>query len=324
MTLPRRELVDKRFESRYLKPAGMLALARKYPGEFAVGAGTPIGIGMVTAQQNARGRRQAGGRSQPGAAKHGALVGGGAAAGSIGYTAGGLGLMAGPDRAFRAAQGPGGYGDMSRNQFKNAKKKHWAKHGATSSSVPTTPAQEKAIYRNFPREFPAWKRQRALGYIGRGKIGRGVQAGFIAGGAFGADQLSKALYVHEQRVSPTRVLEAGAGLAIGAWGVGRSRMVGRALGHGLKAAGTRGNDRAVYALQAAQAAQGVLRRGTAPGERALRQIQQVDRAVSAVPASLRPEVATAAGLLLTGNAMPLRRERYTPVSRPIPVRAVGW
>jgi hypothetical protein len=136
--------------------------------------------------------------------------------------------------------------------------------------------------------------------------------------------VGKALYAREERVSPVRAVEMAGGLALGAWGAGRSKMVGAALARGVKMANTRGADRALYALKTAQVAQGSLKRGTAPGERALRQIQAVDRAVRAVPRPLRGDVATAAGLLLAGNATPVRRQSYTPVSHPIPSRPVGW
>jgi hypothetical protein len=134
----------------------------------------------------------------------------------------------------------------------------------------------------------------------------------------------KALYAREERVSPVRAVEMAAGLGLGAWGAGRSKMLGAALARGVKMANTRGADRALYALKTAQVAQGSLKRGTAPGERALRQIQAVDRAVSAVPRPLRGDVALAAGLLLAGNATPVRRQSYRPVSAPLPARPMGW
>lgn len=136
--------------------------------------------------------------------------------------------------------------------------------------------------------------------------------------------VSKVLYQRDQRVSPLRALELAAGIGLGAWGAGRSRMVGAALGHGLKAATSANNARAVEALRLAQAAQGALRRGTAPGERTLRQIQQVNRAVQAVPRPLRGEIGLAAGLLLAGNSMPLRHTTYKPLPMSYPTVQRVW
>lgn len=128
------------------------------------------------------------------------------------------------------------------------------------------------------------------------------------------EAFGKALYARDRNVSAPRVLATGAGLGLTAWGVGRSAMVGRALGRGIKAAQGAQNQRAIDALQRAQALQGILAHGTAGGERRLRQIKAVDDAVRRVPASMRPEVAAAAGMLLVGQGHPVRRDRYTPVT----------
>lgn len=204
------------------------------------------------------------------------------------------------------------------------------------SSMPRKPGRERRVA-EWIGENP--ERMRAVYYGGFGVGTAGLFAGAHTGGkrvkTAGQDRkkqlaaqrranMAKALYQHEQHLSPTRTALAAGGVGLAAWGLGRSGMVGRALGNGIRLARANESHRAVEALQLAQAAQGVLRRATAPGERALRQVQAVDRAVRAVPAPIRPEVATAAGLLLAGEAMPVRRERYKPVSRPIPVRPMGW
>lgn len=136
-------------------------------------------------------------------------------------------------------------------------------------------------------------------------------------------RISKAVYTREDRLSPLRVAEFGAGAALTAWGVGRSPMIGRALGHGIKTAMNRGNEKALYALMTAQGARGALKLGTRPGERALRRIAAVNAAIERVPPNLRPEIATAAGVLMAGNAIPTSRTHYSQVSRPLPVRYVG-
>lgn len=125
---------------------------------------------------------------------------------------------------------------------------------------------------------------------------------------------SKSLYARDRHTSPVRGAETLAGGALAAWGLGRSRMIGTALARGVKQARSTQNPYALEALQRAQAAQGVLARLTAPGERRLRQIQQVDQAVQRVPSSIRPEVAAAAGMLLVSHGHPVRRDSYTPVN----------
>ncbi len=127
-------------------------------------------------------------------------------------------------------------------------------------------------------------------------------------------RISKVLYERDSRVSILRAGELALGVGLLGSGAGRSKMVGRALGHGIKMASTRDNERVVEALQRAQAARGTIRAGLQPTERQIRQIQAVDRAVRAVPASIRPEVAMGAGALLVGNATPVRRTTYRPAS----------
>jgi len=217
------------------------------------------------------------------------------------------------------------------SQRDKALKEVKAKHGAF------TPAME----RNYPLKtkagaaIPGARIHRTLGWTHRGKIGTAVGASATAAGsAVGAKVVSgkgpnghgqkehvKKLYVRDQQTSMTHLLGAGAGLALGAWGFGRSRMVGAALGRGIKVAQGHQNPYAIQALQAAQSLQGVLARGTAPGERALRQIRAVDQAVSRVPSALRPEIALAAGTLLVGHSRPIRRESYHPVN--VRVRTFG-
>ena len=219
---------------------------------------------------------------------------------------------------------------MSRSQYQRIMRDHHRATGVPQNSKPDR-AHAPAFYRNYPKELPAAKYKRALGHMS-GRRGALLQAAVVGGGAYtGAavvrgrrQEVGKALYQREERFSPVRVVGTAAGLGLTAWGAGRSRMIGTALGRGVKLAEASGNHRAVQALQLAQAAQGVLARSTAPGERALRQIQAVDHAVRAVPAPIRPEVAAAAGVLLTAHSQPMRREHYKPVSRPIPVRPVGW
>jgi hypothetical protein len=193
-----------------------------------------------------------------------------------------------------------------------------AKYGAY------TPAME----RNYPKHLPEASVHRTLGWTHRGKVGTAVgTAATAAGGAAGLHHarskstLGKALYQQERRTSPVRTLQTGAGLALAGWGLGHSGMLGAALARGVKAANQAGHDRALYALKTAQVAQGSLRRGTAPGERALRRIRAVDQAVRAVPAPLRPEIAAASGILLAARAQPMQNTSYRPVSTTYRVRS---
>ena len=134
--------------------------------------------------------------------------------------------------------------------------------------------------------------------------------------------VDKSLYSREDRPSLIRGLEMGAGLGVTAWGLGRSRMLGAALGRGVKAASGRGNTRAMYALQQAQILQGSLRHGTAPGERTVRRIRALNVAINAVPNAIRPEVAGVAGMMLVSNAHPVTRTQYRPVSTNLQFRRV--
>lgn len=153
---------------------------------------------------------------------------------------------------------------------------------------------------------------------------RAAVVGGAAGGAFGAGAtglmvahrrpVAKALYAQERRPSLLRYAELGIGAGVGAWGLGRSGMLGAALGRGVKMATRSGNTSALEALRMAQATQGVLRSATAPGERAVRQIKALNTAINAVPRHLRPEVAAAAGIYLTANSHPINRTHYRPVS----------
>ena len=126
--------------------------------------------------------------------------------------------------------------------------------------------------------------------------------------------IRKSLYVRDRSSSKVRILESGVGLGLLGFGVGRSPMLGKALGIGLRQAKGADSRAATEALQLAQSAHGVLARGSARGERAVRQVKAVNQAIERVPTRLRPAVATTAGLLLIGNAHPIRRESYHPVN----------
>ena len=191
------------------------------------------------------------------------------------------------------------------------------------------PSDFKGYNRNYPLELPGARHVRANARISTGKTGFAIGTAATAAGAAlgmkastrgrrlqsgdGGERVHKALYIKDQRPSILRTAEMGLGLGLTAWGIGRSGMIGRALARGVKFSRGRNDASAVQVLQMAQAAQGVLRAGTAPAERNLRQIQTINRALNSVPGPIRGDVATAAGVLLASNAHPIRREGYRPI-----------
>lgn len=209
---------------------------------------------------------------------------------------------------------------MSRSQHQKIMSNHYKSLGLRQNEKTADPK----FYRTYPKGLPATPYKRVLGQTS-GKRGAAMLAATTAAGALAAGgsvrgrkkNIAKALYQRDERLSLTRTAQLGAGLGLLAWGTGRSRMVGTALARGIKAAQGKDNAQVINALQLAQAAQGALARGTRPAERSLRQIQRVDAAVRAVPGAIRPEVAVAAGALLAGHSMPVRRTTYRPVSSPV-------
>jgi hypothetical protein len=183
-------------------------------------------------------------------------------------------------------------------------------------------------------EIPAVKRKRregkAAGLMYRASpeyrgLPRSERARLAGRAVDAADSgVSKTLYAREQRLSPLRVLELGAGAGLAAWGLGRSPVVGHALARGLRLAAGKNNQDAMTALRYAMAAQGALRRGTAPAERSLRQVRRINEAINKVPSAVRPELAATAGLLLAGHAGPVNTTSYRPVSMPVRPPAYGW
>ena len=214
-----------------------------------------------------------------------------------------------------------------------AEKKGWEKrmdqrrhHTATHTSGGST--NWKKVYREWPKDAPYSRASRVIGHTHNGKTGVALGAATTIGGAIlgghaarGKKQVVGKLYVKDHETSLTGLVGTGAGVALGAWGLGRSGMLGRALGHGINNAARGGNHNAFAVLQSAQAAQGVLRRGTAPGEHAMRQIRSIDRLIERVPAAIHPEIALAAGTLLVGNSS-IRRDTYHPVN--IKIRTGGF
>ena len=201
-------------------------------------------------------------------------------------------------------------------------RQHRAKHQNPDGST-----NWKTAHRSYPDSLPHAKAVRRFAYTHSGKTGMAVGTAATAAGAGLAGSLAnrgntkgtkvaKALYSQESRPSLLHYAGMGIGGGLAAWGLGRSGMLGSALGRGVKAATARGNTNALEALRMAQATQGLLARGTAPGERGVRQIRALNTAINRVPAAMRPEIAAASGIYLMGNSAPLNRTSYRQVSTP--------
>ena len=180
----------------------------------------------------------------------------------------------------------------------------------------------KRAFRNQPRNVPYHPATRIMAHTHGGKTGQALgTAATLGGAAVGAkimragptEKVKKGLYQQETRPSMLNYTKLGVGSALAAWGLGRSGMLGAALGRGVKMATARGNTNALDALRMAQATQGLLARSTAPGERGLRQIRSLNTAINRVPARLRPEIAAASGIYLMGSSHPLNRSHYRQV-----------
>jgi hypothetical protein len=193
----------------------------------------------------------------------------------------------------------------------------------------------RKFFRNMPTDLPGAKMKRTLSWTHTGTTGSlatgavGVAGGLATIGAAQKHQqrkatkawaresavpLEKALFVQQRQHTGRRILTAGAGLGLVGFGLGRSPMLGRALGLGLKRATSKDARTTADAIRLAQSAYGALARGTARGERQMRQVRAVNAAVNKVPAAIRPAVATTTGMLLLGHARNQGRSGYSPVN----------
>ena len=196
----------------------------------------------------------------------------------------------------------------------NTRRKHIASH--TTGGKTNWPK----AYRSWPKEMPYARGSRTIGHTHTGRRGMVVGAGATALGALGGARAARRrevgkalLYERDKNTSLLRAAGTTAGLGLAAWGLPRHKFLGPALARGVKAATKHESAAALEALQLAERAAGTLRGVTGQAERRLRTIAHVDAAINRVPRAIRPEVATAAGLILVGHSHPVRRERYTPV-----------
>ena len=115
-------------------------------------------------------------------------------------------------------------------------------------------------------------------------------------------------------------LERIAGSALLAWGVPRLRMTGATLTAGSRMASGSGARNVSAMLGDIGRLANSMRGVTGSGELALRRSKSINQALDAVPPGIRPQVATAAGLVLV--TAPRRRENSV---RQIRARQVsGW
>jgi hypothetical protein len=258
----------------------------------------------------------------------------GAATGQIGYHAAGFAAM----RRGRKQQEAGrkNFNGLDRGRQKQVWDDHLKANGVNSGkkleSLPFK--QRERIFQNYPKKLPGAGMKRLAANIGVSHTrGLALNAAMTGAGAYIGGEaahystnhkiveksdmrnrvFSKGLFRRSQTTSGTKVLEAGAGLGLVGYGVGRSPMIGRALASGIKDAQGKESQAAVEALQVAQSAYGVLGRGAIRGERAARQVKVVNQAIDRVPTAIRPAVAITAGMLLLGHAHPIRRTSYDPV-----------
>jgi hypothetical protein len=292
--------------------------------EASIGAGGVVG-GTAAGSRNTDHRKSTA-----------AAAGGGAVAGQAAYYTTGFRAISRANRQKVKGQKEGHQG-LSRAGQEKIWRAHRKEHGH-SQGQPMTLDQQRNVFGKYPDKLPGWRAQRLASHMQRGKYALAINAGTTAAGAALAGggytalrahrnsnaHVGKALYAREERLSPMRVLQFGAGAGLAAWGLGRSPIVGHALARGLRMAAGKNNQGAVTAMQYAIAAQGALRRGTAPAERSLRQVRRINDAINQVPSALRPELAATAGLLLAGHAGPLHTTSYRPVSMPVRPPAYGW
>lgn len=202
---------------------------------------------------------------------------------------------------------------------------HRRKMGVPSNPPAGHPSW-RPYFRAYPKDLPGGRLKRTLALTHTGRSGVAATAAMGGLGAAMAGTASargrkepvhKALYRREEKLSPSRALGALAGGALAMYGLGHSKMVGRAIARGVKMAQGGQYNAVADALRRADAARGSIRAGMAPGEAAIRRVQALNTAIERVPRSVRPEVALVAGTMLVNNSTPVRRTSYRPVSYPV-------
>lgn len=289
-------------------PRTVARIVGQHPQLQGFGAGTAVGGGLAVAPKGKRRNTQN--------ETAGALLGAGAGQGA--YQLAGYAPSHYARHRLRWNAKPSDFTDPAaktawKQQMKQRKEHKVAntKNGATDWAK---------YYRTFPEDHPYSRVFRAIGHTHAGTSGRKIGAAVTGVGAVGGlghaihnrNNVGKSLYARDRQTSVTRGAETALGAGLLAYGVPRLRMTSQLIARGAKAAKT--NHRAQEALVAAEAARIVLEQATARGAIQARRIRAVDRAVTQVPESLRPAVATLAGAMLGAHAHPVRRDTYRPVS----------
>lgn len=289
--------------------AAKLRAIGRWPASHRRAIALPAGIAAVAAHLGGDTTRHREHRSGSGAAE-GA---GGALAGQAAFRATGYKIKAAGVKRERELP-PG----MSRSQHQKIVSEHKHRHGLgglqgeeLKRGINRTPSYA----REYPKELPAAPYKRVLGHMSGG---RGLA---INTAATGVPALAMTAHGRRQQVhksaggaalalpqSPVRSgAEVAGGAALLAWGLPRLKMTGAMLAAGRRTAAAH-NSRATAAMfdDATNLARSV-EAVTGRGEMGLRRSAAISEMIDAVPAPVRAEVATAAGLLLV--SAPRRRER---------------
>lgn len=198
--------------------------------------------------------------------------------------------------------------------------RHFADHGLSRKEHTHRAGRAYTdMFRTYPLELPGAKVKRTLAWTHGGKTGTALGAAVTATGALTAEQAHRRVgksvtYGYRERtLSVPRTTEALAGGALAAYGVSRMRLGGMAS-YGARLAGKHGGGKeADEALALARELRDSVRRQTGKGEKQLRKVAALDRAIERVPANLRPAVATSVGAVLVSNARPVHNERFRPL-----------
>lgn len=212
---------------------------------------------------------------------------------------------------------------LSREKRKKVWDAHRKEHGLRGTGhVQGAADRWTAAFRSYPKELPGWKAERALAHTHGGRSGLAVgtlatlaPAGLVASRK---DKVGKAMYgVQERKTEPSRVIEAGVGGALAAYGLSRLKMVGSLARYGARVAERNGaKPKQVDRVMSAAAAVGRgTKQVTGGGESQLRRVKVLNNAIEQIPLALRPAVATTAGIMLVQHARPVRQDHFKPMGR---------
>lgn len=254
----------------------------------ALAGGGATGAGAVADRRRGRGS----GRGAGGAAA-------GGVAGEAAWRATGLSLRNRGHQLERTL--PEGMSRSRRTKLTDDHRKKFGIGHGDKAGIARTPAYA----RTYPKELPGWQYKRAVGQMS-GRRGMALEAGVVTASALagrratrhhGQTSVGKKLVFEQDKVRPVRAAELAAGVGLAS--LGAPRMLGPALGRGVRA--VKGQGIAPKALVEIEAARRSWLTGTSSIYGALPKLLQ------------RPTVATATGVALAGHAVPVKRKTYRPV-----------